>query len=157
MNRALLTVALIALLSSTGILAKGQTEDLLVATADRDTARVNQLLAHGWDVDARDAYGNTALMIAAACDYADITAILVDAGADVNIAGRVGNSALIYAAQTGATEVARLLIEAGARVDVKNDFGNTALGLAAGYGHRDIIGLIHNAPTPTQGALALAF
>jgi ankyrin repeat protein len=45
------------------------------------------LLAHGADIDTTDAAGNTALMIAAARDYADVAAILVDSGADVNVVG----------------------------------------------------------------------
>ncbi len=46
-----------------------------------------RLLTHGADVDTTDAAGNTALMIAAARDYADVAAILVDSGADVNVVG----------------------------------------------------------------------
>jgi hypothetical protein len=62
-------------------------DNLLSATARRDTALVARLLAHGADVDTTDAAGNTALMIAAARDYVDVAAILVDSGADVNVVG----------------------------------------------------------------------
>jgi uncharacterized protein len=157
MNRALLTIALIALLNQTNAIAEANRLNVLQATADRDTTQLAQLLAYGADVDSTDANGNTALMLAAAYDYADVTAILVAAGANVNVAGHIGNTALVYAAQSGAAEVARLLIEAGAHVGTVNDFGNSARGLANGYGHRDIVHLIDSTPTPTAGALALAF
>ena len=63
MNRALLTIALIALLNQTNAIAEANRLNVLQATADRDTTQLAQLLAYGADVDSTDANGNTATSI----------------------------------------------------------------------------------------------
>ncbi len=90
------------------------------------------------DLNAYDANGNTALMVAAA--HGDVQQVqnLIDQGAEIDARGRIGNTALIYAAQEGHTEIVETLIEAGADINVYNDYRATADNLAKGHGHRDI-------------------
>lgn len=85
---------------------------------------VRILLPHA-EVNMRCREGCTPLHAAAA--NAEITRLLLSAGADVNI--RCDNQAtpVVFAAEQGSTECVRLLLLAGADVTAVNEFGMTAL------------------------------
>ena len=59
------------------------------------------LMAAGGDIDARDAYGNTPLMIAATVDNADLLDLLLDLGADKNLVNSSGSTAQSIAYDLG--------------------------------------------------------
>ena len=75
---------------------------------------VRDLLGRGTDVNARDRYGQTALMRAAHAGYREIVEILIAHRADLDITAKYGLSALMLAVVAGHAEVARLLAQAGA-------------------------------------------
>ena len=79
-----------------------------------DVAAVQTLLSHGADVDARDRYGQTALMLAALHGHDAIVAMLLAAGAALNVAAKYGLSALMLAVVGGHAESARRIARAGA-------------------------------------------
>ena len=120
-------------------------EDLIAATRDNDVAQVESLLVHGARANARDAAGNTALIISAAYGYTDMAALLITSGADVDIRGRLGHTALTAAAEEGNLEIARLLLDSGADVNVRTEYGHTAHSLAGARGHGEIAHLIGEA------------
>jgi ankyrin repeat protein len=75
------------------------------------------LIERGADVNARNAFGSTALMWSVS-DPARVR-LLLDHGAQVNTVARSGRTALIVAAFTNpSAEVVRLLLAKGAKVDV---------------------------------------
>src|SRR5579863_1570026 len=81
-------------------------------------------------LNARDADGNTPLMLASFYAGPSCVELLLRKGADANAANKFGATALIRAATN--YEKTRLLLAAGARVRVRTaDFGNTPLILAA--------------------------
>ena len=82
---------------------------------DNDAAEVQRLIAGGYDVNAKNYLGETALMIAAQNNSADVARLLLEAGADVNAKDDEGKTALMWAADNGATGVVELLKAAGAR------------------------------------------
>lgn len=86
-------------------------------------AALTKLLSEGADVNARDAAGETALMLAAARGRLDVIGLLIERGADVNAASDAGNTALMLAAARGQVDAARALLERGARADHRNKFG----------------------------------
>ena len=55
------------------------------------------LVENGADINIKDSDGNTILLNATECGYADIIKLLVDAGADINITGDFGQTALHWA------------------------------------------------------------
>ena len=117
-------------------------EDLFTAVRGNEVATVQNLLDRGVDIDGRDEYGNTALMITAAYGYAELAEMLVERGAEVNLAGRIGHTALSYAAEEGHAEIAEMLVANGANVNTVNDYGNRVGSLAAGRGHGEIAALV---------------
>ncbi|MBB4285938.1 caspase family protein [Roseospira goensis] len=82
------------------------------------------------DPDARDAFGRTALMIAARDDDRDRLRRLLAAGAAVNLRGPDGNTALTLAAWEGHVASARLLFEGGADPLAEGPAGPAWEGLA---------------------------
>jgi ankyrin repeat protein len=88
-----------------------------------------KLLNSGADVNARDAEGNTPLILAAFYATPECVQLLLEKGADVNAANGAGATALIRAATN--YDKTRLLVAAGANVRVRTDLGNTPLILAA--------------------------
>lgn len=79
-----------------------------------DVRTIRDLLKEGSDVDARNRYGQTALMLAAHAGYGEVVEILIAHQANLNITAKFGLSALMLAIIAGHTEVARILLEAGA-------------------------------------------
>ena len=103
---------------------------LAAAIRDADAQAVGRLIEAGADVNARDAEGDTPLILAAFYAGPRCVELLLEKGADPNAANRSGVTALIRAATD--YEKARLLIDAGAKVRVRTaDLGITPLILAA--------------------------
>ncbi len=92
------------------------------------------LIEAGADVNARDAYGVTAMMFAAICGSTEVIDRLIDAGADVNAQDLDGRSVLIEALTTEndiPVSTIQLLVEAGATPNIRISGGVTPLMLAA--------------------------
>jgi ankyrin repeat protein len=104
--------------------------DLATAIRDADAQAVRKLIENGADVNARDAEGNTPLILAAFYASPKCVELLLDKGSDANAANKAGVTALVRAATS--YEKTRLLVDAGAKVRVRTaDLGNTPLILAA--------------------------
>lgn len=113
---------------------KGQT-GLIVAMREHSPKTASLLLARPEiDVNALNAAGESALMIAAIKgDVADAK-MLLDKGAKVN---QPGWSPLHYAASGPEVGVVKLLIGKGANIDAESPNGTTPLMMAAQYGSED--------------------
>ncbi len=119
------------------------TQQLLEAVKAGDVARASQLLAAGADVNARDAYGATALMNAAHGGNLEMVEALLAAGAEVDAKDELGWTALMKACYNadlnrGFPEIVARLIAAGADPNVKITYGIRPLMLAAGYGEAGV-------------------
>jgi len=104
-----------------------------------DVQIVLALLGQGADVDARDRYGNTALMLAAHAGQREVVETLIAHRADLNITAKFGLSALMLALVAGHAEIAHLLAKAGADLSVRGTgapgfAGKTAYDLAVERG-----------------------
>ena len=125
---------------------------LLAANAKgKDGIAACSALARGCrsvDVNAKDEYGNTALMKAARRGNTAIVELLLAVpGIDVNAQGNYGGTALMEAAGGGDTEIVRLLLASpGIDVNAKDEYGNTALITAAGNGDTAVVELLLAAP-----------
>jgi ankyrin repeat protein len=104
--------------------------DLVTAIRDSDAPAVRKRIEDDADVNARDAEGNTPLILASFYASPDCVALLLAKGADANAVNEAGVTALIRAATN--YEKSRLLVDAGAKVRVRTaELGNTPLILAA--------------------------
>src|ERR1051326_4434807 len=90
---------------------------LMVAAEIGSLDAMKTLLDRGADVNARNTYGSTALMLSVT--EPKKIRLLLDHGADVNVASRSGRTALIVAAFANpSAEVVRMLLDKGANVAV---------------------------------------
>jgi ankyrin repeat protein len=110
-------------------------------------AELARLAAAGHDVDARDGYGQTALMRAAHAGRVEAVKWLVAHGADLDHTAKFGLSALMLAVVGGHQQVARVLVSAGADVTKRGTGapqfeGRTAADLADARGEPRLARLI---------------
>ena len=99
---------------------------LMVAAEWNDVGKTKLLLEAGADVNAKNCYGETALMKAAE-ENVDIVKLLLEAGADVNVRNSRGETVLMKAARSDDVNIVKLLIEAGAAIDAQDNELKTAL------------------------------
>jgi len=113
------------------------------AIHDGDVEATRTLLRSGADVDARDRYGQTALMLAAHRGHREIVEVLIDAGADLDVTAKYNLSALMLAIVAGHAAIARVLVRAGADLRLEGSgapgfAGKTAYDLAVARGMFDL-------------------
>jgi ankyrin repeat protein len=108
-----------------------------------DVERVRQLLRSGADLDARDRYGRTALMLAAHHGHREMVETLIGSGADLNVTAKYNLSALMLAVIAGHAAIAQLLARAGADLGLTGSgapgfMGKTAYDLAVARGMEEL-------------------
>jgi len=112
---------------------------LLTAAATGDSVTVRELLAQGSDIEARDANGRSALLLATHQDAVEVARILIDAGANVNAMDNITDSPFLYAGAEGRLEILRMTLLRGADLASVNRYGGTALIPAAHHGHIETV------------------
>ncbi len=87
------------------------------------TEGVRFLAGAGMPIDARNEFGDTALVDAVALGRQDVVKVLLSHGADPNAASRALGPVLHVAVSQGRADVAGALLDAGARADYLTDMG----------------------------------
>jgi ankyrin repeat protein len=102
---------------------------LMNAVNKNDVAAVRSLIAQGVDVNELDSGDNAPLVIAAYKGYAEITRMLLEAGADVAAVDPGMKATALHAASyAGRVETAKLLVEHHIDIDKQGPYnGYTAL------------------------------
>jgi ankyrin repeat protein len=90
------------------------------AALQGDVERVSALLSSGVEVNARDAHGRTALIIATKKGDIQIVRILLRSGADPNAKDSLGETAMSNAQRLGLVHIGLLLKQAGAKTPSYN-------------------------------------
>ena len=109
-----------------GFFSKKQST-LITAIKNKRPEVAKLLVSYGADVDGRNKYEQTALMLASYYGYSDLARALLQAGADANAKSGYEQTALMLAVQVENLEMVRLLLEAGADVNARDKDGNPAL------------------------------
>jgi ankyrin repeat protein len=112
-----------------------QETTLLSAAAQGDLGTVNRLIASGGQLEARDAQGRTALLLATHGNHVEVARALIAAGANVNAKDNIQDTPFLYAGAEGRTEILKMTLAAGADVKSTNRYGGTALIPACHRGH----------------------
>lgn len=109
---------------------------------------VKSLIGYGADINTKNKYGSTALMLTSSLKVAKL---LIDSGADVNAKSNGGLTALML---TSSLEITKLLIDNGADVNAKDDeFGQTALTQAVKWDRLEIAKLLIDNGADTKNSL----
>jgi len=125
--------ALMAFVFAFANIALAQSE-VADAAMRHDNAEVRRLLEAGFDVNASQSDGATALHWAAYHRDASLAEILLDAGVDPSIANRNGSTPLWLASNQGDVDVIEALLDAGADANEELPLGRKPLMLAARSG-----------------------
>jgi len=134
------SVALACMLASAHpVLAQA---DLADAAMQRDNAAVLRLLQSGFEVNAGQADGATALHWAVYHGDTELAGRLLQAGADPGVANRNGSTPMWLAANQGDAEMLEILIAAGANADEELPLGRRPLMLASRSGVVDAVRLL---------------
>jgi hypothetical protein len=112
---------------------------LLAAAENGCASELREVMDEGADLECRDGFGFTALILAAEQGNPDCLRLLLEGGADKEARNHCGETALYWAAMMGRTECVRLLLEGGADQEAKTHLGYTALICAARGGHADCV------------------
>jgi uncharacterized protein len=118
-----------------------------------DAIGLGALLKGGQAVDARDAKGNTLLMLASYHGRAEVVKLLLNSGATVDLRNDKGQTPLGGVAFKGYVEIATLLLDAGAD-PLADQGGSTPADFATLAGKTEILALLQarrdNAAKPTR-------
>jgi len=104
---------------------------LHLAILQGNTEAIRQHIEAGSDLNERDAYGSTPLVVAVTFGRTEAARALLEAGADPEIRDNDGSAPLQIAAFLGHTEIVRLLLDGGADRHSRNIVGSTAYDIVA--------------------------
>ena len=100
---------------------------LHVAALQGNLDAIRQHIDAGSDLNAKDAYGSSPLIVAATFGKTEVARALIDAGADMTITNNEGSTPLHIAAFLCRTEIVEALLDKGADKNARNKAGRTAL------------------------------
>lgn len=143
----------VVLLASFSVMASAQdlNEALFAAARKGDAAAVKALLAKGVDVNAKAAYGATALSFACDKGHTEVVKVLLAHKADVNVKDTFYKATpLTWAVQKGHAPIVKLLVEAGA------EGSESALSYAASKNDAELVKLALERAKPKQKVLDAA-
>jgi ankyrin repeat protein len=115
---------------------------LLDAAANGELHEMRDLLDRGADVNARNLFESTPLILCSSQHDPEFLRLLIDRGADIDAKNRDGVDALIRAASSGRLESVRLLLDRGADLSCRNHRKEPVLTVAAAQGHADVVRLL---------------
>ena len=115
-----------------------------------DSEQLQRLLTSGSAIDARDAHGQTALMLAATNGFGPVVGWLVERGAALDHTAKYGLSALMLAVIRSHVDVVRMLANAGASLSPRGTGApgfadKTALDLAIARDAPEMVEILRSA------------
>ena len=118
-----------------------------------DIERLQRLRAAGSDVNSRDRYGQTGLMVAAMHGLRDTVDWLVSQGAELDHTAKFHLSAVMLAVINGHAHITRMLVDAGADLSIRGSgapgfHGKTAADLALAQKRDDLVAALRLGTRP---------
>lgn len=125
--------------------------DLHAAVVGGSTADIERLVRDGEDINARDGFGRTPLMVAAFRRDAAVARALIEFGANVNALEHQSYDVITIAAVQNDLEIVQLALASGGNVRaITSPYGGTALIAAAHLGHAEIVKALIAARAPVD-------
>jgi ankyrin repeat protein len=120
-------------------------EELLEAASKGNLTDVNFLMEQGIDVNVKNSFNYTALILSATNGHTQVVEALLKAGAEVNAANVYSETALLFAVKNDHVDIVKILIQAKANVDVTDIQGHSPLSYACVREDREIAFYLLNA------------
>jgi ankyrin repeat protein len=150
-----------AILASAGLSARAQTPpsseeiaaytDLHAAVVRGSLSEIERTVRDGADINARDGFGRTPLMVAAYRRDIAVARALIELGANVNALEHRSYDVITIAAVQNDLEMLKLAIASGGNVRaITSPYGGTALIAAAHLGHAEIVEALIAARAPVD-------
>jgi ankyrin repeat protein len=127
-------------------------DDLPAAARAGNIELIIQLLGNGFDVNAAQGDGATALHWASHRNDPELVNLLIGYGAEVDVSNDLGATPLWLATLNGSARVTDALLIAGANPNVSLKMGETPLMSAARSGNLDVVSLLINAGSDVDAA-----
>jgi hypothetical protein len=106
---------------------KPPSTDIHTAVFMGNLAAVNQHIKAGSNLNEKDKYGSSPLMIAVTFEKNEIAKALIEGGADINLTNNDKSTPLHTAAFLCRVDIVKMLLDKGADKNLRNKFGSTAL------------------------------
>ncbi len=115
-----------------------------------DVSSMAEILGDGGDVNVKDKYGQTAVMLAAMHGRHEVVKLLIEAAANLDVTAKYGLSALMLAVVNHHDAIARDLAAAGADTTLRGTgsagfFDKTAADLAGDNGQTSLAAYLRQA------------
>ena len=138
-KRAMLAILLVLQLMgmTTGSATAAQNIDLFAAVRAADVAAIDSAVKSGLDINARDNWGRTPLIVSIQQGKMSVFEALLSGRAQVNLTDNWGRTPLLVAAQFKNTLALRRLLQAGADINTANKNDITPLIAAVQSGNRE--------------------
>lgn len=126
-------------------LDENESSPLHLAATEGYVALAEELIVHGADLNSRDAWGRTPLMVSIyaepLAEHYPIVQLLISRGADINLIDKDGSTAL-HVAGFGEPNIVAFLLANGADVDAQDNQGMTPLHNAVLYPEHEVVKLL---------------
>jgi uncharacterized protein len=124
---------------------------LHAAVVRGSTAEIERLVDDGADVNARDGFGRTPLMVAAYRGDVAVARVLIELGANVNALDHQSYDVITIAAVRNDLDMLQLAIASGGNTRaITSPYGGTALIAAAHQGHAEAVETLLAARAPVD-------
>jgi len=118
-------------------------ESIYIAAKVGHLEAVKQHITDGVDVDKKDDWSKTPLILATEGGHLEVVKFLIESGASIDAKDEwSGRTALILAAEKAHVDIVKYLIAEGANVKISSNGRYTALHDAAGNGLLEIVGIL---------------
>lgn len=124
-------ILLVLILSPVLAIAQNPEVSIHVAALTGNIPVLQQYIDAGADLNKKDAYGSTPLIIAATFGQTEAARMLIEADANLEITNNQGSSPLQIAALFGRIEIVQILLNHGANRYYRNMEGSTAYDIVA--------------------------
>jgi ankyrin repeat protein len=138
-------LAIFPVLSACEMSTKPQPPSPMSATVNDNDLQLTGFIKDGWDVNAKNEYGQTLLHVASMEGSIKVARLLIRKGANLEAKDNNGDTPIYHAAGTGREKVVALLIESGANLNVVGKYGSCPLTVAIAEKYTKITELLRAA------------